>query len=89
MVNDYKLNQNYPNPFNPNTKIVFDIMKNGLVKLKVFDITGKEIATLLNGIKQAGRYEAEFDGTALASGVYFYRLEAEGFTDMKKMLLVK
>jgi subtilisin-like proprotein convertase family protein len=85
----YELSQNYPNPFNPVTNIKFSIPQSGVVKLKVFDILGKEVATLVNEFKQAGTYNANFDGAKLSSGAYFYRLETESFTDTKKMLLVK
>lgn len=85
----YELSQNYPNPFNPVTGIQYQIMRSGIIKLKVFDILGKEVAVLVNEFKQAGSYNINFDGSKLASGVYFYKLEAETFTDTKKMLLVK
>lgn len=85
----YSLNQNYPNPFNPVTKINFALPKSGLVTLKVYDVLGKEVATLVNGFQTAGTYSYEFDGAKLTSGVYFYRIEANGFTDTKKMLLIK
>ena len=85
----YSLGQNYPNPFNPVTNISFDIPKSGNVKLVVFDINGKETATVINRNMIAGTYKADFDASNLASGVYFYRLIADGFTDVKKMVLVK
>ena len=85
----YNLSQNYPNPFNPSTKINFSLSKAGIVSLKVFDIAGKEVAELLNNNLSAGSYEAEFNGTDLSSGVYFYTLNAEAFTETKKMVLVK
>jgi photosystem II stability/assembly factor-like uncharacterized protein len=85
----YSLSQNYPNPFNPVTKINFALPKSGLVTLKVYDILGKEVATLVNEVKTAGTYNYEFDGTLLTSGVYFYRIESNGFTDIKKMMLIK
>jgi hypothetical protein len=86
----YKLVQNYPNPFNPTTKINFEIPKNSLVNLIIYDILGREVKKLVNNeIKQAGRYYVEFDGTNLASGIYFYRIEAGSFIDSKKMVLVK
>lgn len=89
VVGDYKLHQNYPNPFNPKTKIIFDIKKSGFVTLKVFDISGREITTLVSGVKLPGSYEAEFDGAGLASGAYFYRIEAGDYKEVKKMLLIK
>ncbi len=91
----YSLKQNYPNPFNPVTKIRFDIKKsevrsqNSEVTLKIFDITGKEVATLVNERLQPGTYETTFDGSALNSGVYFYKLISDGFTETKKMLMIK
>ncbi|MBN8586323.1 MAG: choice-of-anchor J domain-containing protein [Ignavibacteria bacterium] len=87
--NKFNLLQNYPNPFNPITNIKFAIPTTGLVKLTVFDILGREVATLLNEVKPAGNYLVDYDASALSSGVYFYRLEAGDFTDTKKMLLVK
>lgn len=85
----FNLSQNYPNPFNPSTKINFSLHKAGIVSLKVFDITGKEVAQLLNKNLTAGSYEAEFNGAELSSGVYFYTLKSEAVTETKKMVLVK
>jgi hypothetical protein len=85
----YSLNQNYPNPFNPVTKINFELPKSGLVTLKVYDVLGKEVSTLVNEIRKAGDYSIDFNGSALSSGVYFYKIEANGYTDMKKMMLIK
>jgi hypothetical protein len=85
----YSLAQNYPNPFNPVTKINFAIPKQGFVTLKVYDVLGREVNTLVNEVKQVGSYSVDFDGSALASGVYFYRLESGSFTDIKRMILVK
>jgi photosystem II stability/assembly factor-like uncharacterized protein len=85
----YILNQNNPNPFNPSTKIIFGIPKAGLVSLKVHDILGREIETLVNEEKRPGRYEVEFNGSSLASGIYFYRITTTGFTETKKMILMK
>jgi hypothetical protein len=85
----YSLQQNYPNPFNPVTKISYDIPKSGFVTVKIFDILGKEIATLVNENKNPGRYIVDFDGTSFASGTYFYRLESNGFVATKKMILIK
>lgn len=87
---EYTLNQNYPNPFNPTTKISFAVPKTSLVTLKVYDITGKEVATLLlNENLQAGTYEYEFNASKLSSGIYFYSLITDEFAQTKKMLLVK
>jgi hypothetical protein len=85
----YSLSQNYPNPFNPVTRINFDIPKQGFVTMKVFDILGREVRTLVNEVKSPGKYSVDFNGMELSSGVYFYRLESNGFTDIKRMLLIK
>lgn len=85
----FSLGQNYPNPFNPTTNIKFDIPNASIVKLTVFDIQGKEIAQLVNGQMDAGSYNIDFDASHLASGTYFYRIEAGSFTEVKKMILVK
>jgi photosystem II stability/assembly factor-like uncharacterized protein len=92
----YSLQQNYPNPFNPTTKISFALPKQGLVMVKVFDVLGKEIETLVNESLKPGTYEAAFDGSNYPSGVYFYRLtvrhggpSADGFTETKRMVLIK
>ena len=85
----YELSQNYPNPFNPSTSIKFSIPKSGLVSLKVYDILGKEVATLVNKDLNSGSYEYTFDAAGFTSGVYFYRLEAGDFSEIKKMMLIK
>lgn len=85
----FDLLQNYPNPFNPVTNIKFDIAKTGLVKLSVYDITGRQVAELINGEIQAGSYNYDFNASNLASGIYFYKLEAGNFNSIKKMILVK
>ncbi len=85
----YSLSQNYPNPFNPVTKISFDIPTSGNVSLKVFDVTGSVLYTLVNGQLNAGKYSYDFDGSELSSGVYYYRLESGAFSETKKMILVK
>ncbi len=85
----FNLEQNYPNPFNPSTKIKFNLKTTGVVKLAVYDITGREITQLVNSNLTPGTYLYTFDGKGLASGTYFYRLEADGFVETKKMLLVK
>ncbi len=85
----YKLLQNYPNPFNPSTKINFELKKESNVTLKIYDILGAEVATLVNGHKKAGRYSVKFNASNLASGIYFYRLNAGPFTAIKKMILIK
>lgn len=87
--NKYSLNQNYPNPFNPLTTISFGIPVRGLVTLKVYDILGKEIADLLNDEKQAGTYKINFEASNLPSGIYFYKIEVNGFNEVRKMILLK
>ncbi|AFH50501.1 Peptidase S8/S53 subtilisin kexin sedolisin [Ignavibacterium album JCM 16511] len=90
---EYKLEQNYPNPFNPTTKIRYSIPNVGtglaLSTLKVYDILGNEVVTLVNEEKPAGYYEIEFNATELSSGVYFYRLQSGNFTQTKKMVLMR
>jgi hypothetical protein len=85
----YELSQNYPNPFNPETSIKFAVPKEGFVSLKVFDITGREVLTGVNEVLKPGYYNVQVDASKLASGVYFYKLMANGFIDTKKMTLVK
>ena len=86
---EMNLKQNYPNPFNPSTTISYSLSKSSYVKLRVFNILGKEVTTLADGFQSAGNHTAHFLASNMASGVYFYRLEAEGYTAMKQMLLVK
>lgn len=88
-VNEYLLEQNYPNPFNPATIINYQITESNVVTIKVFDILGKEIATLVNEYKPAGKYVIEFNAAKFASGVYFYKIKSGDFTDTKKMLLLR
>ena len=85
----FTLHQNYPNPFNPRTIIKYQLSNSGIVSLKVFNLTGKEITDLVNGRKNAGSYEAEFDGSGMPSGIYFYKLETNEFSDVKRMVLLK
>ncbi len=85
----YSLLQNYPNPFNPTTNIKFQIAKSGNVKLIVFDILGKEVATLINESLQPGTYETTFDASNIASGIYFYKLITDGFSETKRMIAIK
>lgn len=90
---EYKLEQNYPNPFNPGTKIRYSIPNVGsglaLTELKVFDILGNEVATLVNEQKAAGYYEVEFNASQFASGVYVYRLQSGSYVSTKKMMVLK
>jgi hypothetical protein len=85
----FTLSQNYPNPFNPKSNIKFQIAKSGYVKLVVSDALGKEVSVLVNEQLQPGTYEVEWDGTYFPSGVYFYKLIAAGYTETRKMVLVK
>lgn len=89
MVDSYSLNQNYPNPFNPSTIINYAVKDVGLVSIKVYDILGAEVATLVNETKEAGNFAVEFNVANLRSGVYIYTLQVNGFTSSKKMLLMK
>ena len=98
-INKFHLSQNYPNPFNPTTSMQYTISSRQFVTLKVYDLLGREVATLVNEEKPAGEYEVEFDISNLsggisakggyASGVYFYQLKAGEFTQTKKMVLMK
>ena len=85
----YNLQQNYPNPFNPVTKIRFSIPKQSFTKVIIYDITGKEISTLFESNLSAGTYETDFNASDLSSGIYFYKLITEDFTESKKMVLIK
>ena len=86
---DYKLFQNYPNPFNPLTTIGFQCSEFKEVSLKVYDILGREIAVLVNEPLAPGMYEVKFDGSRISSGMYFYRLHTNNYTETKKMSLLK
>lgn len=86
---EYSLSQNYPNPFNPSTKLEFGISNFGFVSLKVYDVLGNEVKTLINENKPAGRYTVTFDGSNLSSGIYFYKLESGSFIETKRMILLK
>jgi len=85
----FELSQNYPNPFNPSTSIKFALPVAGSISLKIYDRLGKEVETLADGFRTAGTYEINFDASKLTSGVYFYKLVTDGFTNTKKMILVK
>jgi hypothetical protein len=88
-VDYYELGQNYPNPFNPSTIISYNLPEKSLVTLKVYDVLGREIITLVNGEKPAGTYRINFDSVGLESGIYFYQLKAKNFIEKKKMLIIK
>jgi hypothetical protein len=91
----FELFQNYPNPFNPSTTLSFVISHSSIVTLKVYDVLGTEVASLVDEFKRSGRYEIEFsagsfgDASGLSSGVYFYKLTSGGFSDTKKMILLQ
>jgi hypothetical protein len=85
----YSLMQNYPNPFNPSTQIKFSVADKGLVTLKIYDVLGNTVKTLINEEKPAGEYTVQFDAKSFASGVYFYVLHTGNFSMTKKMLLIK
>ena len=86
---EWKLYQNYPNPFNPETKINFDVLKGEGVSVKIYDALGREMETLLNENLSPGKYSVSFNGFKYSSGIYFYRIKSNSFTDIKKMLLIK
>jgi gluconolactonase len=85
----FELFPNFPNPFNPTTNIAYRIANTGLVSLKVYDLLGREVAALVNQVQRVGRHEVQFDGSRLASGVYFFRLMADGLAETKAMVLMK
>ncbi|PID55768.1 MAG: hypothetical protein CR986_10630 [Ignavibacteriae bacterium] len=89
VITDYSLAQNYPNPFNPVTTINYKIPNNGIVSLKVYDVLGEEVATLVNEYKTTGSYNVKFDGSNLTSGIYIYTIKAGDFKDTKKLMLMK
>ncbi len=88
-VKDFNLAQNYPNPFNPSTIISYSVPVEGLVTIKVFNVLGQEVATLVNSVKNTGSYKVNFDASRLTSGVYIYQINAGSFTNSKKMMLIK
>ena len=95
LASDYYLAQNYPNPFNPNTTIQYSLPEDSHLRLTVYDILGREIAELFNGISEMGNYSIEFNGTQLENGIYYYRIQARSldnnriYTTTKKMTLIK
>ena len=88
-LTDFQLYQNYPNPFNPSTTIKYAVPKTSLVKITVYDLTGQEVALLVNEVKEAGTYELKFDASNIASGVYLYRMVADNFTSVRKLNILK
>jgi hypothetical protein len=89
LLDSYNLSQNYPNPFNPSTKIDYKIEEPGLVQLKVYNVLGVEVATVVNAQQNSGNYTVGFDAARLSSGVYFYSLSVNNFTQTRKMILEK
>jgi PKD repeat protein len=89
IVTDYKLYQNYPNPFNPSTSISYSIPRDGFVSITVYNTLGQKVGLLVDKFMKAGSYEVKFNGSALPSGIYFYRLDAGSFSSVKKMILMK
>jgi hypothetical protein len=89
IAHTFELSQNYPNPFNPSTQINYSVAKDGFVKITVFDILGREVAVPVNQFRKQGNYGFNFNAENLSSGMYFYKIEANGFTDTKKMMLIK
>jgi hypothetical protein len=87
--NKYSLEQNYPNPFNPSTIIKYSVAQRSLVSLKIYDITGREVMSLVNQELNAGNYQVTFNASKLASGVYFYSIRSNDFVSTKKMMLIK
>jgi hypothetical protein len=92
---EYRLQQNFPNPFNPTTTIYYDLPHDSRVSIKVYDIIGREVRSLVNGVEEAGSHDIRFDGRNLASGAYVYRLQADpiaggkGFSDVKKLIVLR
>lgn len=86
---EFSLEQNYPNSFNPSTKIRYELPERSFVTIKVYDVLGEEVATLVNEEKSAGNYEVEFDAAGLSSGIYFYTLSTGNFLSTKKMILLR
>jgi len=86
---EYRLSQNFPNPFNPSTTINYSVSKGTDVRLTVYDLAGKEVAVLVNGYKPTGNYAINFSDQELSSGIYYYRISMNGFTETRKMILMK
>ena len=89
IVKEYSLSQNYPNPFNPSTEINYTLAKSGNITLKVYNLLGSEVATLVDGFMEAGKHSVKFSAKDFTSGVYFYTIKADNFTSTRKMLLLK
>jgi hypothetical protein len=89
LPSEYSLSQNYPNPFNPSTTISYQLPAQSHITLKVFDVLGREVATLVNGVEEPGYKSVTFDAGKLSSGIYFYRLQAGNHVETKKLLLLR
>ncbi|MBU0508718.1 T9SS type A sorting domain-containing protein [bacterium] len=89
LLSQYTLYPNFPNPFNSSTQIAYALPNVGHVTLSIFNLLGEEVTTLVDGAQSAGSHTVSFDGTGLASGVYLYRLQAEGFVQTRKMVMLK
>ena len=89
VLKEFALHQNFPNPFNPSTMISYSISRSGLVSLKVFNVLGEDIATLVNETNDAGKYNIEWNASRFPSGLYFYRLQADNDSETKKMIFLK
>jgi len=85
----YELLQNYPNPFNPSTSISYALPKDGFVNLKMYDVLGREIKTLISEFKKANIYTVDFNASDLSTGVYYYKINVDGYSDVKKMMYIK
>ena len=88
-INSFVLMQNYPNPFNPVTNLEFTIYETGIVSLKIYDIAGKEVTTIVNADLKPGTYKYNFNASDLASGTYFYTMASKNFSETKKMVVLK
>jgi hypothetical protein len=86
---EFSLSQNYPNPFNPSTSIEYTVVSSEYVSLKVYDVLGNEVVTLVNEKKEAGKYRVNFNASSLSSGVYFYKIQAGSFNQVRKMMLLR
>jgi hypothetical protein len=89
VVGEYRLYQNYPNPFNPTTNINYDVKERGRVTIKIYNVLGQEVLTLVDGLKDMGQYSATFNATGLATGIYFCELKVNNFRDIRKMVLLQ